>query len=179
MIKNIRGFTIAEVTISLAIFLIIVIGANNLITYAVHITVRVRIHNELKAQARIAMEFFSVQIGEGQRVELESTQENTLIRLRIHTDINTLNHHIVVFRYDHNNDRNWVLFGGQEPGGDEGVQELSRYINNVEMVKDLQLQLLHITITTDTKIERFDDTLEEPIILYKTIDLTGKVELSQ
>lgn len=121
------------------------------------------------------MEFLTRHIRGAQAIQLETNIDNTLDTLWLYTNVGTSDEHITTFKYDLNTERNWLMFGGRQPGSMLDVtQELSRYISDIKIIIDEVRQLLHITITTDTTIANTTVQLNTPIIFNQTLDIRYK-----
>lgn len=160
----------------MAVFTIVVFSTLSVLIYTSSMTARIFVNYELTENARIAMEFLTMQVKEAQAIELATNENNTLDMLWLHRDLGTAQEHIAAFRYVNEPDRNWLMFGGRQPDATFDVtQELARYISNIEIIIDEKRRLMHISITTDTTIQNANIELYTPIILNRTIDLRHKL----
>jgi|GEM_PF-1030684 len=175
-VKCQRGYTVLETVVAMGIFSIVIFTSVNMFTHVSNATARIYINYELTANARIAMDFLTTHIGEAQAVELRTVNNtNTLDTLWLHRSLGTPDEHIATFRYVNEPDRNWLMFGGRQPGASfDTTQELARYISNIETIIDEERMLMHIQITTDTTIGNTNVELHEPIILNRIVDLRHK-----
>lgn len=159
----------------MSIFILVIYSASNILIYTSHTSSRIHVTYELEQNARIAMEFLTSHIRGAQAIELKTDIDNTLDTLWLYTNVGTSDEHITTFKYDLDTERNWLMFGGRQPGNIVGgTQELSRYISDIKIIIDESRKLLHITITTDTTIENTTVELNTPIVLNQTLDIRYK-----
>ena len=176
ILKNNNGYIILETVISMAVFALVLFSATSMLVFASNASFRIHVHYELSENARIAMEFLTMQIKEAQGIELQTSENDTLDMLWLHRNLGTANEHITTFRYINEPERNWLMFGGRQPNANfDTTQELARYIANIKMILDEERRLLHISITTDTTIQNTSVELLEPIVLNRTVDLRHKL----
>lgn len=172
-----RGYALLETVVATGIFSIVILSSVNMLTYVSNATARIYINYELTENARIAIDFLITHISEAQAVELRTVNNtNTLDTLWLHRNLGTPEEHITTFRYVNELDRNWLMFGGRQPGASfDTTQELARYIYDIETIIDEERMLMHIRITTATTIQNTNVELHEPIILNRTVDLRHKL----
>ena len=167
-----KGFTLLELTIAMAVTTILLAGAINLSSYVSTANARATTRQELFHHATISMEFLTRHISEAQGIRLLTESNDTLRQIDMFINRHTPQAHqrVINFRpatYPHNR----LMFGGH--GVAQGTQEVARYIANVEIVHNSYTNLLYITITTETSISRFDIEIE-PIVLYRVVDIRYK-----
>lgn len=167
-----NGFTILEITISMAATLLLIISATNFTSYVTNVKARSFTRQELFHNASIAMEFLISHINEAYAIRLDTQSDNTLNSIHLFVSQGVQNYHerVISFR-PIAEPQNRLMFGGRYVA--QVTQEVARYISNVQVIHNYYYGILYITITTEAEISNYISKIY-PITLRRIIDIIGK-----
>ena len=166
--SNPKGFTLLEVVVSSAIFLMVILAAANLLHFASRFLSRIAVRQELQENSRVAMDFIVTHIRRANKITLITDEESTLKALTTTEIPRNDAQHSYTFNYNKGLTQENAKYHRLELGGNE----LASYIRDVKMEFDQETQLLKIRIVTDDGTG--DGTIVEPVVLSCQEDLRYK-----
>ncbi len=170
--KNNRGYTILEVMISLSLILFIGIFLSNILFTSSKIIKNTLINYELLEQARISMDFMVTQIENSDGLQVIYNENNSFHKLHLNKNSLLTSQRITTFEFDKIN--NLLKFGGRDIESNiDTVNELSKYIENIELSIDYDLKLLFIKIVMISDINN-NKIYKNQITINRVIDVKYK-----
>jgi hypothetical protein len=166
MLKENKGFTILETTISLSIFLVVTIVSINILVYSSKSMQLINTKKELLENSRIGLEIMVKRIKMAESITLTKYKNsNSLSQLKITYKDNNGKYVDSVFSYvkgfnSTGNKYNRLEFGNNEIA-----------IHIADIVVEKNGDLLSITIETDNTIRQKSAKEVEPVILLKKINI--------
>ncbi len=177
--NNQDGFTLVEMVVIIAVFLILTVFGLNLFVYSAEESSRVAVRNELFENAQLALDFLKNEVRCADEYDVMVNANNTLLLLKLKN-----NNDIKVFRYNATVAPTSNLYKRLDYGGNDWekytLQELASYINNIEVtfIKNKysgENEAILFKITTDNKISQSPQTIVEPVVLQGEVSVKYKM----
>ena len=165
MSRSKGGFTLLEMVVVVAIWMILLVGASRLLWYTTQISTGLLASQEALENARAAVDVLTVNLQMAEIIILNTDSDNMLRYLELWQVTPENRSDWYVFRYDRN-----AIPGtpGYKRLNFGGFNELASHLSEVRLALSANRQLIHITVTTD-------ESLGKPITLSGTVDIRYKV----
>ena len=148
------GFTLLELTAAIAIWMILLAFASQMLLNATRTTTSLVDQQDALERARVAVDYLTANVQLADRIELTNWPNGMMRRLNLHQICLDRGPHWYRFRY-----------GFLQDGLDMNYNEIARNLSEVRITFSDDRTLMFITVTSDTA----DDSI--------TITLTGAVDI--
>lgn len=140
------GFTLLEMAVAIALFMIITLSAGSLMVYSGNAGRKVFNEQEIMENGRISMDFIITQARSARGMTLSADSENSLERLEIDGFLpDGETPHTYLFRYVKSLQR--LEFGGiNDDFGTEGANTLAVGVERAEITVDRKKQIMTVTL---------------------------------
>ena len=156
-----KGFTLLEVSITLAIFCVVVVLGLNVVSYVVATSQRLAFENFVFGELSVALDFIDTHVKEATEISIKTDEWGILDEIELR--INQLDTHARLIKYRPTEPPvERLMFGGTELG--QGWQEVAREISEIQVTRDDSIQMLYVTIKNEPTGQ----------VLYLSIDVSAK-----
>lgn len=161
--SNTGGFTLLELMIAVAVWIILLTGASRLLWYSTNVATGLIAQQEALENARVAIDALSINIKMADGITLNTHSDGTLIQVELRqirpaTHENPGGSRSYAFSYARGS--NTLNFSG--PGN-----QIAYHLSAIKLILSDDHELIHITVTTC-------ESLGEPITLTTSVDIRYK-----
>ena len=158
------GFTLLEMVVAIAVWMILIAGASRLLWYTTHTSTGLLARQEALESARVAVDALTVNLQMAESIILHTDSDGMLRRLSLLQVAPTNNPAWFHFYYDRNAPYGTPKYKRLEFGGHN---ELASNLSAVKLILSADHSLIHIAVTTDER-------LGEPVTLRSVVDIQYK-----
>ncbi|MCL2421957.1 MAG: prepilin-type N-terminal cleavage/methylation domain-containing protein [Defluviitaleaceae bacterium] len=168
------GFTLLEMVVTMAIWMILIAGASRLLWYASSASANILNQQEALASARIAVDAIAVNVQMAEEIVLQTDGDGMLRSLSLRQISPQGNLEWYLFTYDRHaaigtpGYRRLIFTGQREPNVPGGHNELASNLKAVQVRISEDRSLLYITVVSC-------DSWGEPVTLQGTVDIRYKI----
>ena len=162
------GFTLIELVMAIAVWMIFMAGATHFIWYTARTSAEIKARQNLLENARVSVDMLTVNLQMTDDIVLTTDHDGMLRFLRVFQIDPRGNDHRYTFRYNRDLPASATRFRRLEMGNRGTYNELASYISEVRLIPSENRQLIQIIVTAT------DENLEESITLESAVDIRYK-----
>ena len=146
--KSDQGITLLELVVATAIWMILLLGASQLIVHTARVAAYVSVGQDIHEHARVAMDSLIVNIQMADEIEIWADPDGMLRRLTLH-QINPMElREAYTFTYNRNANPTDASF---RRINFSGTNELASFITEVRLVVSYDSKFIYLTVTADDR----------------------------